>query len=608
MPVGVLSMADAYQPQPLRRLLTIQLAAIVFAAMVAFVLSYYAVGVVQERAEKVAAGSRLAVLSADSEAHMSLLIEIMTRRTATFLTSPEALALSAEEQGELRRGLLTPEATVTSPNLVEMLVPLSLTEAIQFQRSLATLEVTSATLLGTTDEATAADVQDTRAVLTAYFVHPTVANFESFTVKLNALRTGVQLAIPTLSADATKSQDSLTSLTSAIRWGVIVMVLGLASGVLIVVLMSSRSIHAFFERSNEERDNLRDAGEELRYRNNQLNALYNVFNEISDTLSLRYVVNATVKEALNLVNADVVVLRLVRDGKLVVAQSLGSDGEEVPNLSDLELGEGPVGRVAKRGRATRIEHEAFGKLIDGQRVDGLRSGVIVPLIVGARVVGTLGCWSRQDVHFSEDDERILLMMASQVATAVVAADSNEISEHRAQHDALTGLPNRRQVEADIAGDLRTLLATGGSAVVAMVDIDRFKRFNDDFGHRVGDVTLQKVAAVLRTSVRDEDRVYRLGGEEFLIVFVDAGPSDALVLAERVRAAVASTPLTGDTLEPVGPVTISIGLSLTPQHSADFTELIEMADVALYRAKETGRNRVVLSDGGKPAPRELLSAA
>jgi diguanylate cyclase (GGDEF)-like protein len=226
---------------------------------------------------------------------------------------------------------------------------------------------------------------------------------------------------------------------------------------------------------------------------------------------------------------------------------------------------------------------------------GVESGIIVPLIVGARVVGTLACWSRQPDAYSEDDEKVLEMMASQVATAVVAADHAETSERRAMHDPLTGLPNRRQLTEDITSQFSGLAEVGQRAAIAMIDVDHFKRLNDDFGHRVGDVTLQKVASVMRLSIRDADRIYRYGGEEFVVIFADVGRSEATILAERLLKAVSETPLSGDQLEPVGPVTITAGLSLMPEHSGDFGELIELADKAMYRAKESGRNRVVVWD-------------
>ena len=100
---------------------------------------------------------------------------------------------------------------------------------------------------------------------------------------------------------------------------------------------------------------------------------------------------------------------------------------------------------------------------------------------------------------------------------------------------------------------------------------------------------------MRLSLRDADRIYRYGGEEFVVIFADVGRSEATVLADRLLKAVAETPLSGDQLEPVGPVTITAGLSLMPEHGIDFGELIELADRAMYRAKEAGRNRVMVWD-------------
>ena len=127
----------------------------------------------------------------------------------------------------------------------------------------------------------------------------------------------------------------------------------------------------------------------------------------------------------------------------------------------------------------------------------------------------------------------------------------------------------------------------------MVDIDNFKRFNDDFGHRVGDITLQKVSDVLRSTIRQGDHVYRFGGEEFLVVFEGARSPLATELSERLRIAVERTVLTGEHLEPVGPLTISVGLASYPDDGVRLEELIDLADRAMYASKESGRNRVTV---------------
>ncbi|HEY4686479.1 MAG TPA: sensor domain-containing diguanylate cyclase, partial [Dehalococcoidia bacterium] len=344
--------------------------------------------------------------------------------------------------------------------------------------------------------------------------------------------------------------------------------------------------------------------EELRHRNNQLNALHNVFSEITETLSLDYVVRATLREAMKLTRADMTVLRLLRGSELAVVGAVTVGGRELTDLPSAPLGEGPNGRVAKTGRSIKFDSDAERMMStrplghagrspsDQTGGPQMESGIIVPLIVRTHVVGTLAVYSHGEAAFSAEDQRFLEMMASQVATAIVAADTTDTSERRAHEDVLTGLPNRLQLSEDLAGDLANLYLQGRRAVVAMADIDHFKRFNDDYGHRVGDVTLGEVAGVLRSSVRENDRVYRFGGEEFVLIFLDVGPEEARSLAERVRDAIETRPFAGEHLEAVGPVTISIGLAALPDHDTNLNHLIELADKAMYQAKDAGRNKVV----------------
>ncbi|HEU0075960.1 MAG TPA: sensor domain-containing diguanylate cyclase [Dehalococcoidia bacterium] len=370
-------------------------------------------------------------------------------------------------------------------------------------------------------------------------------------------------------------------------------VLALSGGIAAAAFAVGRYLQAERSRAEQERESLHAMTEELKHRNSQLQALYNVFSEITETLSLRYVVDATLREAMRLIGAQGVVLTLIRGDELVPVGSLTSAGKPIKGVPTQKVGEGLTGRTARRGRTLRIDDDNIDLLSEAQREQGVRSGIMVPLIVGARVVGLLSCWSVERDHFGDEDQRILEMMASQVATAVVAADTTESSERRAHHDPLTGLPNRLQLAEDLASELSSARLNGDRMVIAMLDIDHFKRLNDDYGHHVGDVTLQKTASVLQNCVRLEDRIYRYGGEEFVVIFDDASLAEAESLAERLRRAVETTPFTGTSMEPVGPVTISIGLAARPDHGSDVETLIDLADRAMYGAKEAGRNRVVL---------------
>ena len=157
----------------------------------------------------------------------------------------------------------------------------------------------------------------------------------------------------------------------------------------------------------------------------------------------------------------------------------------------------------------------------------------------------------------------------------------------AYYDPLTGLPNRRLLEDRLAVELAHASRSGKRLAVMFVDLDRFKRINDSLGHEIGDHLLIEVSKRLRACLREDDTVARMGGDEFLIVLCNLdGPEDAVVTARRIVEAL-RRPVVIDGRELV--VTTSIGISICPDDSKNATTLIKNADVAMYRAKEDGRN-------------------
>jgi two-component system cell cycle response regulator len=150
-------------------------------------------------------------------------------------------------------------------------------------------------------------------------------------------------------------------------------------------------------------------------------------------------------------------------------------------------------------------------------------------------------------------------------------------------DALTGLPNRRHLEER----LRRLAEHGGELSALLLDIDRFKRVNDEHGHAAGDEVLRAVAARLRDAVRPVDLAGRWGGEEFLVVLPATGPPDAAVLGETARAAIAAAPVP----LPTGPLPVTASVGVASGAGDGWEGLVRRADVGLYAAKESGRDRV-----------------
>jgi two-component system, cell cycle response regulator len=170
-------------------------------------------------------------------------------------------------------------------------------------------------------------------------------------------------------------------------------------------------------------------------------------------------------------------------------------------------------------------------------------------------------------------------------------------------DALTGLHNRRHLEERLTEQASLVARHGGEIGVLLVDVDRFKRINDERGHAVGDAVLRVLAGRLREALRAEDVPGRWGGEEFLVLLPATGRDGVGAVGERVRRAVADDPfqLTGDQVE----VTVSVGAAAGMDDG--WEGLVRRADTALYAAKESGRNRVVLEDGTTLGQQDKLPA-
>jgi diguanylate cyclase (GGDEF)-like protein len=158
-------------------------------------------------------------------------------------------------------------------------------------------------------------------------------------------------------------------------------------------------------------------------------------------------------------------------------------------------------------------------------------------------------------------------------------------------DPVTSLANRRRLQEVLAAEWRRALRAGQSIAVAMVDVDHFKLFNDQYGHPAGDECLHQIALALRQSIRETDLAARYGGEEFAIIMPGMDSMSGKSLAERVRAAVAGLGQPNPSA-PEGVVTVSIGVAaMVPSEDYPVEHLIQRADAELYEAKRGGRNKV-----------------
>ena len=222
----------------------------------------------------------------------------------------------------------------------------------------------------------------------------------------------------------------------------------------------------------------------------------------------------------------------------------------------------------------------------------------VVLAIGALTAATLLFVTfGLDTAAALDDPR-LIVTALTLLICVTLANWALVEAEMTQRDAavldpLTGLLNRKALEGRALELEQQARLTGGSIALIACDLDQFKSVNDGHGHDRGDAVLQSVAYEMRKSLRSFELIYRLGGEEFLIVLPGLDLDEAMVVGERLRKTI-------EAVQPGGlPVTASFGVSAATGKDVTYTRLFKDADKALYEAKDAGRNRVIAA--GEPAP-------
>lgn len=257
-----------------------------------------------------------------------------------------------------------------------------------------------------------------------------------------------------------------------------------------------------------------------------------------------------------------------------------------------------------------LADEATGDLVvrtvqgtaEGRVGERVRAGAEIPGFASValgradELVGVLAFRKPGGAEMDADDARIMESVASLAAMAIANARLHQKMVRLSQSDALTGAHNRRSLFARLELELERSRGFQHEMAVALVDVDRFREFNEAFGHAAGDGVLKRVAGLLAGAVRKVDLVARYGGEEFAVVLAGASRAEALAAAEQLRAAVFDAALAraGSGAERI---TISVGVAVFPQDGTDLPSLIDAADSALYAAKRAGRNAVRAHESG-----------
>lgn len=235
------------------------------------------------------------------------------------------------------------------------------------------------------------------------------------------------------------------------------------------------------------------------------------------------------------------------------------------------------------------------------------SYLCIPILAQGEAFGILHFQATEDSPSLDTDLSLKTTFAGQLGLSVANIRLREALRAQSIKDPLTGLYNRRYLNEMLEREIRRAIRADHPLGLLMLDLDHFKKFNDTFGHEAGDAVLREAATFLIKSIRAEDVVCRFGGEEFVVILPTADLKAAHMRAERIRSKVRELKVTHQG-QPLGTISVSIGVAVLPLHGSASAELLEAADAALYRAKKEGRDRVVDAEISVPDQEQPADAA
>jgi diguanylate cyclase (GGDEF)-like protein len=324
--------------------------------------------------------------------------------------------------------------------------------------------------------------------------------------------------------------------------------------------------------------------------NRQLVDVNDIGREISRALPYRETVERILARAKTFLKADLVALISLRHGSPTY-EIEGAIGVQPPDMSAdccLLTSDCPVRRGMTEGNLVRSANHTCTLF-----PETMKSQLIIPLHV--ENVGSLAllATATNSESFDEIPGQILANLQDHMHSALANARRYDHMRRQVITDHLTRLYNRRYFMEQAEEVLRKSLRDKQPMSVVMIDIDRFKHFNDDYGHETGDKVLQIVADVMKQHVRASDICARYGGEEFAMLLPGALGEPAAFMANRLRKTLAETRYTGLGLAGDVAITISMGVATCPRDATEINQLLDLADQALYKAKGAGRNQVML---------------
>ena len=336
---------------------------------------------------------------------------------------------------------------------------------------------------------------------------------------------------------------------------------------------------------------------------NELNQRYLNFTEHLSDVVKRLYSSLSAKEISSFVISlvkDIIITKTIEmyifDPQEKLLKKINKSAIDKNGKTSYRLGEGLIGsaaqdKIIKIKGVTFSEHDSYeyGKDVE-------KFWIVCPVNCNNSMIGVLGIGK---IINPTGNERNLLRMICDIA-GVTLANQSYLKEWKQESviDSLTGLYNRRYFSHMVMTYLEKSIKEDFPIQICLFDIDHFKNYNDMNGHQEGDNLLKEISILLTSLSRKSTVVARYGGEEFIVMLPDISNEDAFIYAERVKDEVAGYPFAHKEKQPLGFVSVSGGVASFPEDAGSMEKVIELADKALYKAKEEGRNRVITHESSK----------
>ena len=336
---------------------------------------------------------------------------------------------------------------------------------------------------------------------------------------------------------------------------------------------------------------------ELEYRSRFADSLQRFLDRISsnDPAQTYHSIISNSKELLRSERASLLIFDQ-SSNELILKAAIGL-ATDPTNVGHMRLGEGVSGEVIESGKALMVDDVELSGLTPApaDRLYKTKSFISYPITIGGRRIGVLNVTDKSGGGtYDQIDLSLLEIIGPQVALALERAEWQErATEFQLMSitDPLTALPNRRYLEERLTEEVNRSKRYDYPMSFLMIDIDDFKAYNDNNGHQAGDLALQITAHCLKAALRSADVASRYGGEEFCILLPQTAIGEAGVIADRIRHRVATTHFPHGKSQPLGRVTVSIGVSAYSSIVNSTEIVMAAADRALYKAKSLGKDRI-----------------